>query len=361
MSNPNQNNPYRNNPYQDLADHQFWRRAVAGVERFRFDPVVGTRFRIGPTQRVATAGSCFAQHISSRLSRIGFNYYVTERGEQLDAAARKEENYGVFSARYGNIYPSRQLVQLLQECQGRRTPAERVWQRHDGRFVDALRPQISAAGHASPDEVLAARAVHLDAVREMFAHCEVFVFTFGLTEAWRSRIDGTVYPIAPGVSAGEFDPVRHEFVNLDIHDVMQDMQQFLDALWQLNPGVKVVFTVSPVPLIATYENRNVLVSTTYSKSVLRVAADMLYRQYAERVEYFPSYEIITGNYSNAVYYEPDYRGINAIGVDHAMRCFLRHYTEQDAGAETDAPSAVAVAAVASDVVCDEEAIDQVKV
>lgn len=349
------------NPYQGLADYHFWRRGVAGVERFRFDPVVSTRFRIAPSQRVATAGSCFAQHISSRLSRIGFDYFVTERGEHLDPDLRQQENYGVFSARYGNIYTSRQLVQLLHECQGRRTPAERVWQRPDGRFVDALRPQISPAGHASPEEVLAARAVHLDAVREMFARCDVFVFTFGLTETWRSRIDGTVYPIAPGVGAGEFDPARHEFFNLDIHDVMQDMQQFLDALWQLNPGVKVVFTVSPVPLIATYENRNVLVSTTCSKSVLRVAADMLYRQYADQVEYFPSYEIITGNYSNSVYYESDYRGINAIGVDHAMRCFLRHYTEQSAGDEADTPSAVAIAAVASDVVCDEEAIDQVRV
>ena len=29
----------------------------------------------------------------------------------------------------------------------------------------------------------------------MFTQCQVFVFTLGLTEAWRSRIDGTVYPV----------------------------------------------------------------------------------------------------------------------------------------------------------------------
>ena len=250
---------------------------------------------------------------------------------------------------------------MLEECQGLRTPADGVWQREDGRFVDALRPQIMPSGHASPDEVKASRAEHLASVKEMFEKCDVFVFTLGLTETWLSRTDGTAYPLAPGVAAGQFDPARYEFVNLDIHDVMRDMEQFMDGLRRLNPGVKVVLTVSPVPLIATYENRNVLVSTTYSKSVLRVAADMLYRNHPDWIEYFPSYEIITGNYNNSAYYEADYRGINAIGVDHAMRCFLQHYTFQEADNRTSRAAPVVATTPASDVVCDEEAIDQVRV
>ncbi|UGB47492.1 GSCFA domain-containing protein [Frateuria edaphi] len=348
------------NPYKNLENYRFWRRAVAGVERFRFDPVVNTRFRIGPTQRVATAGSCFAQHISNQLAKVGFNYYVTERGEDLEESCRKAENYGVFSARYGNIYTSRQLVQLFEECIGKRPSAGHAWQRDDGRYVDALRPQISPEGFASPEEVLSARAQHLAKVREMFESCDIFVFTLGLTETWRSRTDGTVYPLAPGVAGGSFDPSVHEFVNLDIHDVTGDMERFLTGLKEINPGVKVVLTVSPVPLIATYEDRNVLVSTTYSKSVLRVAADMLYRKFPEWVEYFPSFEIITGNYNNSAYYEADYRGINAIGVDHAMRCFLKHYTGQRSGTESGSVAS-AHGPVDVDIVCDEEAIDRVRI
>ena len=53
-------------PYQGLADHQFWRRAVAGVEPFNLDPVTATRFRIGRNQRVATAGSCSSTILSPR-------------------------------------------------------------------------------------------------------------------------------------------------------------------------------------------------------------------------------------------------------------------------------------------------------
>jgi hypothetical protein len=347
------------NPYKGLADYQFWRRGVAGVERFRFDPVASTRFRIGRTQPVATAGSCFAQHIARRLAATGFNYQVVEAGEGLPPEARQAMNYGVFSCRYGNIYTSRQLLQLFQACFSGRQVAEDVWQREDGRYVDALRPQIDPQGHASEAEVRAERASHIAAVRRMFEECRVFVFTLGLTEAWRSRLDGTVYPLAPGVAGGSFDRERHEFINLDIQDVLADLEAFLEGLKAINPEVRVVLTVSPVPLIATYEDRNVLVATSYSKSVLRVAADMAWRRH-DWVEYFPSYEIITGNYNNAAYYEADYRGINALGVDHAMRCFLSHYTAGGTGAPT--PAAVRMAAdIVSDVVCDEEAIDQVRI
>jgi hypothetical protein len=346
------------NPYSGLPDHQFWRRAVAGIEPFLFDPVVSTRFTIGQNERVATAGSCFAQHISNRLSRIGFNYFVPEAGAELDEAERKRLNYGVFSARFGNLYTTRQLLQLFQEAFDGRTPAEGAWQREDGRFVDALRPQINPDGHASEEEVRQERARHLRQVRRMFEDCDIFVFTLGLTETWRSRVDGTVYPVAPGVSGGTYDPERHEFVNLDVFEVIADLKEFLARLKSVNPQVKAVLTVSPVPLIATYEPRNVLVATTYSKSVLRVAAETAYRAH-DWVEYFPSYEIITGNYNDARYYEADYRGINPIGVDHAMRCFLAHYT---AGQAPTGPStALAAPSPDSDLVCDEEAIEQVRV
>lgn len=83
-------------PYRRLPDHQFWRRTVASSEPFLFDPVVETRFTIGQRERVATAGSCFAQHISNRLSRIGFNYFVTEQGTELDDKECRARNYGVF-------------------------------------------------------------------------------------------------------------------------------------------------------------------------------------------------------------------------------------------------------------------------
>lgn len=348
-------------PYQGLPGHQFWRDAVSATESFRVDPVVSPRLGIALDERVATAGSCFAQHISRHLAAAGFEPFLTEPGLHLDADQRRALSYGVFPARFGNIYTVRQLLQLFIECIDGRAVAEDVWRRPDGRFVDALRPQVTSAGYDSETQVRGERRLHLAAVRQMFEQCQVFIFTLGLTEAWRSRLDGTVYPQAPGITAGEYDADRHEFVNFDVSENIADLDLLLRRLKALNPGIRVILTVSPVPLIATFEPRHVLVSNTYSKSVLRVAAEAAWRSH-EWVDYFPSYELITGSFSGNAYYEADCRNISTLGVAHAMRCFLSNYTS--AGACP--PERTPVQATANhsdswaDIVCDEEALDRIR-
>jgi hypothetical protein len=350
------------NPYKRLPDHQFWRRAVAGVERHKLDPVVAPKFRIAAEERVATAGSCFAQHISRRLQAIDFNYFIAEDAPQLDAGARRARNYGTFSARFGNLYTARQLLQLLERAYGRFTPAESAWRRPDGRFADPFRPNIEPEGFADEAALVAEREAPFAAVRRMFEDCDVFVFTMGLTEGWRARSDGAVFPIAPGVTAGEYDPQAHEFVNFTLDDTRADMLAFLQALRAVNPDVRVLLTVSPVPLVATYENRHVLVATTYSKSVLRVVAEELTRAH-DFVDYFPSFEIITGSFNHGAYYAADHREVTEPGVAHAMRCFLGNYLEgvQKAKATPVVALPVAGGAPPSELICDEEAIDQVDI
>jgi hypothetical protein len=347
------------NPYSKLRSHQLWRRAVSNVSRQEFDPVVSVKFAIGSNDRIATAGSCFAQHISRRLDQIGFNYFVPEAGENLSEKDRRVRNYRVFSARFGNIYTTRQLVQLFDEAFAGTERAEAVWERPDGRFVDPYRPQIEPDGFADPEAVRAARIQHLGHVRTMFEQADVFVFTLGLTESWVCQKDGSVFPLAPGVVAGSFVAGDHGFVNFTAAEVESDLRQFLDKVKVVNPGLKVLLTVSPVSLIATYEDRNVLVATTYSKSVLRVAADMIWREY-DWVDYFPSYEIITGSYNSGMYYCSDARDVNSLGVAHAMRVFTNNYVagrgrEFSASHEETPPRATESVAR---VVCDEEAIAQ---
>jgi len=348
----------RAHPYVELPAHQFWRRSVAGVDRHAFDPVVAPRFRIDAQSAVATAGSCFAQHISRKLQSLGFNYLQCEAGAGLDAEARRAGQYGLFSARYGNLYTARQLLQLFHRAYGRFEPAEPAWQRPDGRWADPFRPSIEAAGFESPEAMLSDRASHLAAVRGVFERADLFVFTLGLTEGWRSKADGAMFPLAPGVVAGEHDASRHEFVNFGVQETEQDLAEFIGLLKGVNPRAKVLLTVSPVPLAATYESRHVLVATTYSKSVLRVAAESAWRRF-DWVDYFPSYEIITGSYNEGAYYEADHREVNALGVAHAMRCFSGHYLEGGslAAASVFVPPS---SGDGSSLVCDEEALDQVR-
>jgi hypothetical protein len=358
-------------PYRSAPNHTSWRRAVAALDAREIDPVVNFGVEINPSTKVATAGSCFAQHIARYLKNSGFNYYVAEPGHPvLPESVRAANNYGLFSARYGNIYTARQLLQLFQRAYGLFKPVEDSWRLKEDVFVDPFRPTAQPGGFISELEMQMDRAQHLAAVREMFENLDVFVFTLGLTECWVSRADGAVFPVCPGVEGGEFNKSRHLFVNETVEEVVSEMSSFLMHLARVNPKAQVILTVSPVPLAATArKDQHVLVATTYSKSVLRVAAEMLATRF-QHVHYFPSYEIITGSFSRGAYYAEDLRNVLEDGVSHVMGLFMKHATtsatavpqkkKSAASSQPRPPKPVdsqAIAAKLVQVECDEAALD----
>lgn len=356
----------KQHPYQDLPAHALWRRAVAEPVGGEVDPVVAAPFRIQTSDKVATAGSCFAQHISRTLHHAGHTLLQTEPAHPVippDIALRN--NYGIFSARYGNIYTPRQLLQLISRAFGEFKPQEPAWRRKDGAWIDPFRPQIQPCGFLSLLELELDRERHLACVRNMFETLDVLIFTLGLTECWAARADGAAFPLCPGVAGGAFSDERYEFINFDVADVVADMLAALNRLWQINPMARIILTVSPVPLVATAEPRHVLVSTVYSKSVLRVAAEIICKKH-KNVVYFPSYEIITGPHGKGRYYAPDLRSVTEAGVSHVMRVFMRHFTECNMEnlplsappLQTEPSNGLPSIQKAVDAVCDELALDQ---
>jgi hypothetical protein len=357
-------------PYKSLPSYAFWRRSFEGVPPGEVDVVAKFPFAIGREDKIATAGSCFAQHIARRLSASGFNYFVAEPAHPiLGEEIGRQFNYGVFSCRYGNIYTSRQLLQLFKRAYGEFAPIDDVWE-EGGRYIDPCRPVIQPNGFATLEEMKGDRERHLAAVRQMFEELDVFVFTMGLTEGFINRADGTAYPVCPGVSGGQFDDDKHVFHNETVAEVVANTSEFLARLRAVRPHSRVILTVSPVPLVATKEDRHVLQSTTYSKSVLRVAAQELVGRHSA-VAYFPSYEVITGNYNRGAYYQEDLREVREEGVEHVMRLFFKHATKEGAALPSEAAgergkrrrkrrrdgSPMAQMARATALVCEEEMLD----
>lgn len=340
-------------PYQTQPKQAFWRASVGSVH-FAEMTDLWQPMALKKTDRVATAGSCFAQHIGHNLARRGANFMDMEPAPPVFStpAEARRWGFGVFSCRYGNIYTSRQLVQLFDEAHGDRVPAEPVWET-EGRFFDALRPGLDPVGQSRPEDVLTLRRLHLDKVRAMFATVDVFVFTMGLTEAWTLQSDGTFFPTAPGTIAGSFDPQRHAFHNLRHGEVLADMTGFRERLHRVNPGARILLTVSPVPLAATATAQHVLCATTYSKSVLRAVAGELAEDHAD-IAYFPSYEIISSHPTRGSFFEPDLRNVNEFGVNYVMT----HFFSGALGREFGQRAPVAAPPVRQGLVCDEEKLDQ---
>ncbi|MEO7261469.1 MAG: GSCFA domain-containing protein, partial [Jatrophihabitantaceae bacterium] len=192
------------------------------------------------------------------------------------------------------------------------------------------------------------------------AEASCLVFTLGLTEAWHDRGTGAVYPMCPGTVHGVFDPERHVFSNHTFAQVQQDVLAAVALAHAVNPGLRILLTVSPVPLTATATGGHALTANTYSKSVLRAVAGQLAAEH-DHIDYFPAYEIITGVPFRGVFFEPNLRTVTAEGVEFVMRRFTAALSRPAAPRaarpsgrpESDAPESD----VGEDLLCDDAVLD----
>lgn len=351
-------------PYKQLPDTSFWSRSIARVAVDTVNPVVDFSVKVNREDKVATAGSCFAQHIAKALSSSGMNYFVAESGpEHLNESDRETKGYGLFSARYGNIYTPRQLVQLFDRAYGYFQPEESYWIYKDGGYIDPYRPNIGEV-FKSIEELRNDTALHLKQVRYLFENLDIFVFTLGLTESWVNVTDGAIFPVGPGIISDNIDKNQYRFKNFSHDEVVADLHLFIRKLREVNNSARLILTVSPVPLVATAESKHVLTSTTYSKSVLRSAADNIAQEY-NFVDYFPSFEIITGSYNKGAYFASDLRSVTDKGVKHVMGVFMSNCTTQVCNRELSKPLEKLLSTEevdelegVSQIVCDEELIEK---
>lgn len=347
------------NPYNSLEPRAFWSPAVAKRHMLDIAELWRPKFEIEPRSRVATYGSCFAQHFGRALAARGYSWQQTESApEGMSAADATAYNYGIFTSRTANIYTVTLLAQWVSWALGESVPPDEVWEK-DGRFYDPFRPTIEPNGFASPEEVRRSRELTIEAFRSSFTQRRaVFVFTLGLTESW-FNVEGYEYPMCPGTLAGDFSPDLHKFRNQGSSEVSRTLRSTLLKMKAANPRLRVLLTVSPVPLTATASGNHVLVATTYSKSVLRAAAGEVAGK-LNFVDYFPSYEIISSPPFRGTFFEPNLRSVNSNGVAHVMQsffaCMNAAYPREETrtGASGRSRPGADRAAHAEDLVCEEE-------
>lgn len=315
------------NPYSDLPKSAFWKTGVAQENPYAIEGIYKKKFEIPANTKIATAGSCFAQHISRHLKKNGYNVLDLEPPPPgLPEHLHQKFGFSMYSARYGNIYTVRQLVQLAQEVAGEWTPQYYIWEKN-GKFYDALRPAVEPEGLDSPEEVIEHRQFHISRVKELFKSLDLFIFTLGLTEMWIHKESGTVYPTAPGTLVGEFDESLIEFKNAQFAEIIGDFNRFQKVLRVIRGGktFKCLLTVSPVPLTATASGRHVLPSTMYSKSTLRSVAGQLSTNQAH-IDYFPSYEIVTNPRLHSTAFLENLRSVRGETVEVVMSHFFTEHS-----------------------------------
>ena len=280
------------------------------------DLVIGRIPLIDKSTPVSSAGSCFATYVRDALVSLGFNYLETEANRNASAA------WGLIF----NAMAFRQLVEFAFGMRERprvlfplRVPREATWlDPNKPLFMDPIREQIY---FSSIEEYAASYDRNRDACRQAFERCELFIFTLGMSEIWQYKLDGSAMAMEPKSVPAFLVSKRI----LTAQDTTEELERALQLLRAHNPKLKLLLTVSPVPLHATFrgDDMHVVTANCCSKSALRAAADELCRRHPDHVFYFPAYEKIM--YCTPDPWTEDGRHPTDRAVAGVMELFLRTF------------------------------------
>lgn len=151
----------------------------------------------------------------------------------------------------------------------------------------------------------------------------VIVVTLGLNEVWHDSATGRYLNAAPSFFAVRRDPSRYSLHVTDVAANIAQLEKIYATICSINTAAQFVVTVSPVPMSVTFSGTDVLVANLRSKSTLRVAAEAFASSH-ERVDYFPSYEMVAMAARNLAY-EADYLHVENEVVGGILQEFVRLY------------------------------------
>lgn len=275
---------------------------VGGLEEFLLAGWLPPKPFIGREQVITTFGSCFATHLSAWLMR---QQYLT--GERL-ALLRQEAQPQLGEShiiRFGegmvNTFALRQQFE---------------WALENKRFSEDL-------WYGSSGELAPYNETIRQTTGKLFAETDVYIITLGLSEVWHNRHSGDVFWRA--IPLDKFDPEQHGFRISTVEENRANLEKIYRLIRAHRPEATIVFTLSPVPLVATFRPVSCLTANSVSKAILRVAVDELMRAHSEdaRLFYWPSYEIVKEYVKDA--YQPDNRHPRPEVIDFVMRKFARFY------------------------------------
>lgn len=276
------------------------------------------KFRLSRDDRFFMIGSCFARGLEAALTNLKFSVLsLSDDFNGHDLAVQGMTPLGAT-----NKYNIHAINNEIRWAFGEeRFPESGIVEVSDGTFYDPHMTPVFAP--ADRDTVMRRREIMTGIVRRAL-DANVVILTLGLIEVWKDMATGLVTNSTPDPRAIRRHPGRFVFGRLDYQenlDLLRGLHQTIRTHGQ--PGVRFIVTVSPVPLEATFTDRDVVEATTYSKSLLRVVAEDFVSRHDD-AEYFPSFEIVMNSPRPNAWIE-DCRHVRGEVANFIMRQFVGHF------------------------------------
>ncbi len=259
-------------------------------------PLENQQGLIDHSHPVVMLGSCFSDNVGQRLCDGLFDCIVNPCGTLYNPAS-------IANAVLDLLYDRDYTIDDLFQHEG-------VWHSfsHHSRFSGT-----------DPDQVLESINESADRARKALSNASAIIVTFGTAYLFRLRENHRVVANCHKMPATMFS---REMLPADkITGLWRKMVKEITARY---PGMKVVFTVSPIRHLANGAHGNQI-----SKSTLLLGVDALAREMPESVVYFPAYEIMMDDLRDYRFYTADMTHPSDVAVDYIYDVFRRSFMTDD--------------------------------
>ena len=257
--------------------------------------VLSGDLKISHADAIVMMGSCFTENISVKMSAAGFTTDVNP---------------------FGTVYNPLSLSVNLNRLMDEKPYVENELFRDKDLFHSfAHHSRFSGMNLSETLEKINSRLKHsLTFLRK----ANILTVTFGTASVYRLRATEAVVSNCHKLPASLF---IHERMSLE--DIAIEWNNLIPRLKEYAPGIKILFTVSPLRYLKDGFHENQL-----SKATLLLAIEKIIRNNQDTY-YFPSYEIVTDDLRDYRFYADDLIHPSGQAVDYIWEKFSEAYFDKE--------------------------------
>jgi hypothetical protein len=243
---------------------------------------------ISYSNKIMMLGSCFTENIGKKLEEAKFQLLINPFGILYNP---------------DSIYNSlSRIIEKKIVTREELFAQEGSWKSysHHSRFSEL-----------TPEKFLEKANTSLTEAFTFLRNTDFLFITFGTTWIYRLKKSGDVVSNCHKMPASLFNREKLEEV-----DIVEKYSELIDKIIQLNPAIKIVFTVSPIRHWKDGAHENQL-----SKATLLLSVDRLKNKYPDLVIYFPAYEIVLDELRDYRFYAADMQHPNEIAINYIWERF----------------------------------------
>lgn len=306
---------------KDGADENFaMSRIHSGLSSIRAPEA----FMISGDSKFFCIGSCFAREVEDAIEQVGllpltktlFLDAIDSNGDLFQRNAGVQGRPTAFLNRYNLGSMADLLVDIVEDHPINDDLLYGISGGvfHDYKYTRFLKP-------LPIENCVNRRGIIKKTYRNAIEKSNVFIFTFGLCEAFLDQDVKRFLNIAPDPRSAQGHTV--DFQLLSYEENIRLGRRIVTTVKKIQPDAKIILTVSPVPLDATFTTYDIVVANNIAKSTLILVAHQLAAEFSG-VYYFPSYEMVV-NSEQSMAWLWDKKHVSEKLVNHIMNNFVTNH------------------------------------